>query len=385
MQKVSFSEILKTIELSTTQRERAKELYTNLCRAIQDKGLDIDFYPQGSFATKTAVKPLNKGKGQFYDVDVICEFQDVRKGDTSAQQLMRTLESVVKEVADSKSLKVDVCDRCITVKYADDPTGASFAIDLIPAVAETAEVISDLTDVTLRSDLVGTSIAIGGSNDWITNNPHGYKEWFDEMVQGFERSYFQRRNLVEASIEQLPEDQMPTNMIRNVIKVLKRHRDVFYYQNHLTTTSPSIIITTTVGQLSSRLAPYNDEPGLFTAIVEQLYAVATYDQEGLRYATQYADLPISGFLMKTQQGWIFRNPTNGLDNIVSSWNENSTAAQEFFRWLRSLKKMALRINEDWPTGEVRSMFQEGLQVPVVGSTRPNYDSRELSTKPWRHE
>lgn len=67
---------LEDIELTKTQRERAVTLYTHLCEGIQARGLNISFYPQGSFALKTAVRPFAKGKEQAYDVDVICNFDD---------------------------------------------------------------------------------------------------------------------------------------------------------------------------------------------------------------------------------------------------------------------------------------------------------------------
>ena len=43
----TLNEILKKIDLTKTQRERAKELYTNLCKSIEQKsGLKINFYSQ---------------------------------------------------------------------------------------------------------------------------------------------------------------------------------------------------------------------------------------------------------------------------------------------------------------------------------------------------
>lgn len=69
-----LKKILDKVDLTQTQRNRATELYTNVCNAIEEKsGLDISFYPQGSFATKTAIRPYKNGRDQAYDVDVICE------------------------------------------------------------------------------------------------------------------------------------------------------------------------------------------------------------------------------------------------------------------------------------------------------------------------
>ncbi|MFC7054790.1 hypothetical protein ACFQOY_02290 [Enterococcus alcedinis] len=79
-QNEKLSKALEKIDLTNTQIERAKELYTNICNAIIKKsGLNISFYSQGSFATKTTVRPFENGKDKSYDVDVICEVQNLDK------------------------------------------------------------------------------------------------------------------------------------------------------------------------------------------------------------------------------------------------------------------------------------------------------------------
>ena len=45
---MQLRKILEKIDLTKTQRDRAIEIYTNVCRAIEDKiGFTISFYPQG--------------------------------------------------------------------------------------------------------------------------------------------------------------------------------------------------------------------------------------------------------------------------------------------------------------------------------------------------
>lgn len=48
--KEQLQKILEKVDLTKTQRDRAIELYTNVCKIIEEKsGLDISFYAQGSF------------------------------------------------------------------------------------------------------------------------------------------------------------------------------------------------------------------------------------------------------------------------------------------------------------------------------------------------
>lgn len=117
--KLNFTTLLSSIELTQTQRRRAEELYTNLCSAIQDQGYDVDFYAQGSFATRTAIKPIKKGEDQAYDVDIICEFKEYGKNNISADELMELVKDSVKQIANERSLDYKVFDRCVTVEYAD--------------------------------------------------------------------------------------------------------------------------------------------------------------------------------------------------------------------------------------------------------------------------
>lgn len=54
-----LEKIVEKIDLTATQRQRAIDLYTHLCETIEGSvPFDINFYAQGSFATKTAVRLL---------------------------------------------------------------------------------------------------------------------------------------------------------------------------------------------------------------------------------------------------------------------------------------------------------------------------------------
>ena len=71
---MQLRKILENTDLTKTQRHKATELHRNVCRARDDTiGFTISFYPQGSFATKTAIRPYQNVRDQAYDVDVICE------------------------------------------------------------------------------------------------------------------------------------------------------------------------------------------------------------------------------------------------------------------------------------------------------------------------
>ena len=107
--------ILEKVDLTKTQVDRATELYTNLCKTIEEKmGLNINFYPQGSFATKTAVRPYRNGKDQAYDVDVICEV-DIPKDSILPNNLKDVFKNALNESRYSTSMTE--WDKCFTIEF----------------------------------------------------------------------------------------------------------------------------------------------------------------------------------------------------------------------------------------------------------------------------
>lgn len=207
--------------------DRATELYTNLCKTIEEKmGLNINFYPQGSFATKTAVRPYRNGKDQAYDVDVICEV-DIPKDSILPNNLKDVFKNALNESRYSTSMTE--WDKCFTIEFKEKD-GVEFSIDIIPSVPENMITKHELSSITEKSFLVETSIAIPNTktNTWLTNNPKGYIKWFEEEIAKFHKNYIVDRNMdgIFASIEDLPDDDS-SNMLLDVIKVLKRTRDVF--------------------------------------------------------------------------------------------------------------------------------------------------------------
>lgn len=238
--------------------------------------------------------------------------------------------------------------------------------------------------------MLGSSIAIAGgksNSDWITNNPKGYKEWFDSKVQNYEKAFLEDRNQKYASIEELPEDQQPTNMIRNVIKVLKRLRDIYYSNSKAETTSPSIIITTIVAKLTDNLVQFDNEFELLEAIVEQLSQVSRYRASGNQYLNAYRGYSISSIITKEDNDWVMLNPTNGGDNILSSWNDNSKSVIEFFGWLSSLENLVSQlIDEKWSLEERKAKFNNSMGIRNVNSSIIAHKvNQDTSSKPWRND
>lgn len=377
---------LKDIELTQTQRERAETLYSNLCQALQERGLNIKFYPQGSFALRTAVRPYHDGKEQAYDVDVICEFEDYYKDSTECGTLMHLIKHAVKEICKERNLKMFSYERCVTVVYADDPSGVSFSIDLIPAVRESQSKLTVLRAETEEVDLVETSIAIDSINKgWITNNPQGYRQWFDESARQVDERYVQESRGVFASVEDLPDDT-PSSRLRQSIKLLKRLRDVYYDEINANTSSPSVIITTIATKLVIGIPVQTNGMQLLQSIIQELNQVFLLNQRGDAYISTYEMRPIAKIVTRKDGKWILNNPTNGEDNVLSSWNQDgSLAATEFFEWIKYLQDLVIDYTQRGQSEiEFENQFTASLLLPHTRSSTPSFHvNKSNGVKPWK--
>lgn len=376
-----INEVLVNIELTTTQRKRAEELYTNLCGAISEKiNYEIDFYPQGSFATRTAVRPFKDGKDKAYDVDVICVVQNLDKS-ISEKELMDLFEEAISNAGYKNYTR---WDKCITATYAT-VDNIEFSIDLIPAIPESHDVLKLLHRITEYPELVNTSISIPEVSErkhqWISNNAKGYSEWFYRQTLIFEKRYRDFSAVYSSSIESLPND-LPTNILRNVIKILKRLRDVYFSRAKSDNSPNSIVITTLVAKLATRVKFVQTEMELLNIVVNELSeleSVFKYKSFDNIANTNYF---ITQIITYTNNEWELKNPANGLDNILSSWNEEQNSATDFFKWINDLKSIINSLSSSELTSQdKRIILNNSLNVPSVQQSEFVVNSNKAA--PWR--
>ncbi|PGD07605.1 nucleotidyltransferase [Bacillus wiedmannii] len=152
------------------------------------------FYSQGSYATKTAIRP---SKDAEFDVDVIL-LLDVKKEDSK-----EFFNWVAERIKSKKTYegKIKPQDRCIRIDYAGD-----FHVDIVPA-----------------RTTYGDSILIPSKKEgnWVKTNPAGFKKWCDKK-----------------HIEH-------NEKFRSMVKILKYWRDENVGDN---TAPKSILLTTLVGK-----------------------------------------------------------------------------------------------------------------------------------------
>ncbi|MCG0999927.1 nucleotidyltransferase [Lactococcus lactis] len=383
---IQLRKILEKIDLTKTQRDRAIELYTNVCTAIEDKiGFEISFYPQGSFATKTAIRPYKNGRDQAYDVDVICEVNVPKESVTSD-----TLKGYFRVALENSRYSNNFVewDKCFTIEFTEQE-GVDFSIDIIPSVPEDTATLQQLNYITENPYLVKSSIAIPNRDTWITNNPKGYVLWFENEIIKFHDRYLlkQSENSVSASIEELPEEEFNNNLL-SIVKILKRTRDVFYYRRKSENKPSSIVITTIVGKLAKDLTPTVNKLDLLIQVVTQLQQIKTYPSNNISKRTNDTGYPISDIITRDMGQWVLNNPANGKDNILSSWNEDENKVKDFFLWIDNLKETFSALaestnNQEKSTLEIYNAF--AINSPVLDTNKKQFSVTPSSPKPWREK
>ena len=172
-------------------------------------------------------------------------------------------------------------------------------------------------------------------------------------------------------------------MLKNVIKFLKRSQTVFYSRSKATTSSPSVIITTIVAKLSSNLIGCNNELELIREIVKQLmYLKKVFESRS--HEEMFLRQAISQFISNDMGHWRLLNPADGGDNILSSWNENMKAANEFFNWLDSLNRLLTVFDSQKMSDNDKFIeLREGLAVGQLPEFKAQHNFNGLYTHPWR--
>lgn len=201
-----FKKFIFNLSLNKGRKEKidnALDIWESIL--IEDKELGEkfkDFYSQGSYATKTAIRPSNDGE---FDVDVIL-LLDVDKGDS------KEFFNWVKERIKTKKAyedKIKPQDRCVRINYSGD-----FHVDIVPA-----------------RTTHGDSIYIPSKKegDWVKTNPKGFKKWCDKKHKEHDEKF------------------------RAIVKILKYWRDA----NVGDYSAPkSILLTTLVGKYMVSKASY---------------------------------------------------------------------------------------------------------------------------------
>lgn len=393
--KMDIVRLIKNLDLPHSLYENAVEKYEALGKLLNDNGLECDIYPQGSFATGTVVRPIKNGENANYDLDtVVVVHQD--KAYTSAENIKKTVGDIIAECKRYRKSPTEY-DTCWTIEFANE-NDIGFNIDVVPCVLEDDSTLTRLKAKSLPQTrlYVEQSIAITKKTtqttyEWSTNNPLGFKEWFDEINKPFLKfSRDQRKIMFEtraavAEIEEIPSDEERSS-IQIAIQILKRHRDVYFSRINSNLKPISAIITTLAATVAKKADVSLHPVDLLAFIIEEITSYAGLDI----YFESTGEYEQRSLILKHRGAWILNNPVNPEDNLLDSWNQSNGAqkAKAFFDWIKAIKENfmgAFSLNDDFRFFSAMCesfgndfVNQSEIRQRYCPPPKPVYP-----TKPWR--
>lgn len=390
--------IIQNLDISPSMYKNAVEKYTHLAQYLKDHGIEADMYPQGSFALGTVVRPVAKNEDASYDLDFVCQVRKSRE-QLSASELRKEVEGILSS-SNLYGGKLKIYDKCITVYYAD-VGGIGFSIDIVPAADESFDNKHRLATKSNKPGLMTTAIAIPKHCEknyvWITNNPKGYRTWFESInapfLEAVEREQrlqiLQENKSVYATIEEIPKE-MVRSSVQRVIQILKYHRDVYYsaFVDGDDTKPISAIIGTIVAQIAEYL-PKN--LSTFELLQHVLGDFNTYGQHQNLNESQFASLyPGKNLITKNGSRWEIKNPANPEDNLADQWNQDANIPRRFFRWIAAAREDLVQ-GLELGDAEFRAKMETAFKPSVVSrywsdkyqKKAPSVITPTNAAKPWK--
>lgn len=322
--KFDIIKLVESLDIPPSLYKNAVEKYTNIAHYLQSKGFAAEMYPQGSFALGTVIRPVKNDEDANYDLDFICQVS-TPKENISAQELWKRLKTVL--IESPYADKVVEYDTCFTIEYADI-NNIGFSIDIVPAVDESFYKKSRLISISDNPSLINTAIALPDHKkskcDWLTNNPKGYRRWFEQINDPFKlfaqdeqkRSLFEKNSTIYNSIEEIP-DELVRSSLQRVIQILKKHRDVYY--NSIPKGDEkkpiSAILNTIVAKIAESQAPSISVFDLLEIVLSTIINKTSRDE----------------IITKENNKWVILNPANPEDNLADSWD--SDIYDKFVKWI----------------------------------------------------
>lgn len=282
------------------------------------RSFDPQVYVQGSFRLGTTIRPSSDEEE--YDIDSVCEFLALGKGQLTQRRLKELLGVEVEAYLKAKGMAKPLREgrRCWVLDYAD---GAQFHMDVVPALPNGPDARALLENSGIDARWTATAIAITDNErwdyevltrDWPRSNPKGYAEWFRSRMAVVLAQ--RKRRLAEgfrASVEDIPDYKVRTPLQASVM-ILKRHRD-HCFEDRPDVRPISVIITT-------------------------LAAHAYEGEETIGRALAVILGGMDRFILRREGRYWIPNPTDPIENFADKWAEHPERAEAFFEWLRRARE-----------------------------------------------
>ncbi len=298
----------ESVQLDPTRRRLANERYKSVADWIERdeaffKTALLEVYPQGSFRIRTTVKPYKRNE---FDLDFVVHLDFLTGKNFQPLDVLNQLERRLREHDTYKNM-LERKNRCLRITYAGD-----FHMDITVGCQET------------YFEPHRIIVPDRKTKDWTASNPIGYGDWFtakaelkpelrDVLQKAYDARNPQIRLSVDLPVEPAYEFKLP---LERSVQILKRRRDVYFYQKDDLSTA-SIILTTLAAEA------YGGELSVF----ETIDRIITYIEQKPR-------------------NWFGRiepfkvhNPANPEENFSEKWFEDRRLFDAFLDFVNDTRRL----------------------------------------------
>lgn len=322
-----LKKIDESISISEEKLQAADAFYSEFTQlfsekfALEDKYISI--YPQGSASTKTVIRSAT---GDDFDIDAVAEFKTQPEIDPLV--FFDKIGDALKELSSKRpNIKVDAKKRCWRVNLLN----SGFYMDLIPSV--TVKPLNMLIESKLYKYSVSSDTVIyivdTQKKQWQSSNPKGFTQWLldanEYSAQLVKYTKFAVLEAMDSAIEKIPHQKIQSNdYLLLAIRLLKRHRDMYYRNKNLDSEYKpiSIIICTLVGQTVKAMYENN----------------RTYESFFNFFYDLVMKLPL--MIQIIDDKYLIPNPTAIDENFADRWSDvkddGDKRRENFFSWGHTL-------------------------------------------------
>lgn len=295
--------VCETLELSPSQFALAEERYKGVGGCLANSGNPVlsalAIYLQGSVALRTTVKPVGVNE---HDVDLVAHAPDLDV-EISPAALKKAIGDCLRENGNYAPL-LEEMPRCWRLNYANE-----FHMDITPSIPNPACVSGGelVPDRTLKT--------------WKASNPKGYKQLFErraKLAPVIRKRDHVAADSARASMEAFPAAGGFKGILRRVVQIAKRHRDIFFLDDP--DDAPLSVIITTLASRSYEWCVTNHE---YTSELELLVDVIRHMPDTIELRR------IDG-----SEQWFIWNETTEGENFAEKWNRRPQRAKAFYNWHR---------------------------------------------------
>jgi hypothetical protein len=297
-----LEEICQDLELTEAQNDSAKTSYESVGGWISKSSNPIlkriSIYVHGSTALGTTVRPWGR---EDFDVDLICHVPDYSHSESPA-----TLKAIIGERLREHarySLMLEEKKRCWRLNYARE-----FHLDISPTIPNP------------ECSNQGVLVPDKKAKDWKPTNPTGYRVWFEQRAALQPQFRFRKAEAMDAvanAVAPFPSRATRRGILRRVVQLLKRHRDVMFFDIEADIAPISIIITT----LAAKSYEFCVTKFSFDTELDVLV-------DTIRMMPHF----INKIAIEGKIHYVVENETTAGENFAERWNLEPRRIAAFYQW-----------------------------------------------------